>query len=147
MKTQTESSHPTQSVAIQITEQDKYQIEQLIENMQRSGRGRDNFELLLTEITRAEVVKRRDIQRNVVTMNSCVSIIDKDTSERMKFTLVYPEDANADEHKISVLSPIGTAVLGYKTGDEVQWAVPAGIKSFVIAKVDFQPEAARKARR
>lgn len=138
------AANPTQSVAIQITEQDKARLQDIIGTIQRDGSCRDDLGSLIQELDRAEVVKGHAIPRNVVTMNSRVAIVDQDTSERMTFTLVFPEDADVDENKFSVLSPIGSAVLGYKTGDEVQWAVPAGIKRFMIAKVVFQPEAAAK---
>lgn len=136
--------NPSQSVAIQITEQDKARLEDVIGAIQRGGNRREDLSSLIKELNRATVVKGNAISRNVVTMNSRVAIIDQDTSERMTFTLVFPQDADADADKISVLSPIGSAVLGYKTGDEVRWAVPAGIRRFTIAKVEFQPEAAAR---
>ena len=76
-------------------------------------------------------------------MNSRVSVIDLETSERFKFTLVFPEDADASANKISVLAPVGAAMLGYGVGDEIEWEVPAGTRRFQIAKVDYQPEARR----
>lgn len=145
MKTQNQPN-PLQSIPIQITEKDKARLEDMIGALMRGGKQRDDFSSLIAELDRATVVKASSISRNVVTMNSRVSIIDSDTSERMQFTLVFPEDADAENDKISILSPIGSGMLGYKVGDEVEWAVPAGIRRFTIAKVDHQPEAAGRPR-
>lgn len=142
MNTPNNSNSPIQSVPIHVTEQDKSRLEDMIGAIIRSGKKRDDFSSLIAELNRATVVSAKSISPNVVTMNSKVSIIDVDTSEKMKFTLVYPEDADAGENKISILSPIGSGMLGYKVGDEFQWAVPAGIRKFTIAKVNHQPEAA-----
>lgn len=146
MKTPTTPQTPTQSVPIHITEQDKSRLENMIGTILRNGKQRDDLSSLIAELDRATVVPARSISRNVVTMNSEVSIIDADTSERLKFTLVFPEDADAENDKVSILSPIGSGMLGYKVGDEVEWAVPAGIRRFKIAKVDHQPEAVSHSR-
>jgi regulator of nucleoside diphosphate kinase len=60
-------------------------------------------------------------------------------------SLVYPHEADVSENKLSVLSPIGTAILGYREGDAVAWPVPSGCVKVEIKKVVFQPEAAQKA--
>ena len=82
------------------------------------------------------------IHRGVVTMNSKVLLEDLDNRERMTVTLVFPADANADEGAVSVLAPVGTAILGYSEGDVVEWPVPDGVRRLKIRKVVYQPEAA-----
>lgn len=144
MKTSNQSNTSVQPAPIHITEQDKASLEKMIDKIKRSGEKRDSLDSLVAELDRATVVDAMQISRNVVTMNSRVSIIDADTSEMLKFTLVFPEDADAEENKISVLSPIGSGMLGYTVGDDFEWAVPAGIRKFTIAKVDHQPEAASR---
>lgn len=81
------------------------------------------------------------IPSDVVTMNTKVRFIDINESEEFVYTIVYPEDADLTHGKLSVLAPIGTALLGYREGSELVWNVPAGLKSFRIDKILYQPEA------
>lgn len=78
----------------------------------------------------------------VVTMNSKVALLDLDTSERMEYVLAFPKDANIGNGSISVLAPIGTAILGYAKGDVVEWPVPSGTRRIRIEDILYQPEAA-----
>jgi regulator of nucleoside diphosphate kinase len=64
------------------------------------------------------------------------------TGEKVAYTLVFPGKADSSTGKISVLAPIGTAVLGYRVGDVVEWRVPAGSRKFRVEKLLYQPEAA-----
>ena len=73
-------------------------------------------------------------------MNSTVRLLDPRTKEVDTYTLVYPEDANIAEGKLSVLAPIGTAILGYRVGDVVRWQVPSGMTRVRIEELVFQPE-------
>jgi regulator of nucleoside diphosphate kinase len=75
-------------------------------------------------------------------MNSRAELLDLHTGERMEFTLVYPVDADIEAGKISVLAPLGTAMLGYRVGDEFEWIVPYGLRHLKVLAVHFQPEAA-----
>ena len=96
------------------------------------------------ELKSAEIVESEKIPSVVITMNSRAELLDLETKERMQFTLVLPRDAKIDEGKISVLAPLGTAMLGYRVGDEFQWHVPYGIRRLKVTNVYFQPEAERK---
>ena len=78
-------------------------------------------------------------------MNSRAEMVDLDTDETVTFTLVFPSQANIDAEKISVLAPIGAAMLGYRVGDEFAWQVPSGVRRMRVMKVHYQPEAARNA--
>ena len=131
------------STPIYITDRDRNRLLKLIEANERSKGRRDDLRSLVSELERATIVDSQRIPRNVVTMNSLVSVVDLETSERMKITLVYPEDADASANRISVLAPIGSALLGFSVGDEIEWEVPAGTRRFLVAKVDYQPEAKR----
>ncbi len=126
---------------IYITHRDKRRLEKLIEKLERDPMNRDNLTSLVTELDRAKTVRSKDMPRNVVTMNSRVAVVDLDTSERLALTLVFPEDADVEKNKISVLAPIGSGILGYRVGDEFEWEVPEGKRRFTIAKVVYQPEA------
>ena len=75
-------------------------------------------------------------------MNSRAELVDLESGERMEFTLVLPADANINDGKISVLAPLGTAMLGYRVGDEFEWPVPYGVRRLKVTHVYFQPEAA-----
>jgi regulator of nucleoside diphosphate kinase len=67
-----------------------------------------------------------------------------DSNEEMTFAVVFPSDTNVDRRKISILVPIGTAVLGYRVGDTIEWNVPGCTRHLRIERVLFQPEAARQ---
>ena len=112
--------------------------------LDRTGTGKDSAHLLelKQELERAKVVDPTKVPADVVTMNSKVVVEDAESGEDMTYTLVYPQDANLDEDKISVLAPIGTAILGYKVGATVKWKVPAGERKFRIREILYQPEAA-----
>jgi regulator of nucleoside diphosphate kinase len=107
-----------------------------------SQRARAELKALERELGRAQVVAPEAVPANVITMNSRAELLDLDTGERMEFTLVFPSDANIDEGKISVLAPLGTAMLGYRVGDEFEWTVPYGLRRLKVTNVHFQPETA-----
>ena len=92
------------------------------------------------EINRAKVVEPKDIPGTAVTMNSTVRMTDMDTDEEMEYTLVFPDDADVDAGKISIMSPIGTAILGYSVGDVIEWRVPRGTCRIRIDEIVYQPE-------
>jgi regulator of nucleoside diphosphate kinase len=75
-------------------------------------------------------------------MECRVLLEDADTHESATYTLVQPEHADFEAGRLSVLAPIGTAILGYREGDVVEWPVPAGVRRIRILKVLYQPEAA-----
>lgn len=87
------------------------------------------------------MVALRDIPGDVITMNSKAVLIDLDTGEEMSYTLVFPHDADIDQHKISIFAPIGTAMLGYSVGDTFEWRVPAGLRRLKVKEILYQPEA------
>lgn len=107
-----------------------------------SERTRAELKALESELDRAQVVAPEAVPADVITMNSRAELFDLDTGERMEFTLVFPSEANIDEGKISVLAPLGTAMLGYRVGDEFEWTVPYGLRRLKVTHVHFQPEAA-----
>jgi len=123
---------------IYITERDMERLQALID----IGGKKDAayLERLEEELDRAKVVDPRDIPHDVVTMNSSVLVKDLDTNEEKTFVLVFPGKANMTENAISILAPVGTALIGYKEGDVIDWEVPAGTKRIQIIKVIYQPE-------
>jgi regulator of nucleoside diphosphate kinase len=90
-------------------------------------------------------VKSGKVPPDVVTMNSRVRIKDLNRGRELTYQIVFPEHADLDENRISVLAPIGTALLGYRAGTTVEWQVPSGTRRFRILGVEYQPEAVRAA--
>ncbi|QEC51221.1 GreA/GreB family elongation factor [Anseongella ginsenosidimutans] len=93
------------------------------------------------ELKKAVKVPSKKVTTNVVTMNSRVSIEDMETKREFELTIVYPANANIAEKRVSVLAPIGTALLGYTEGSIVEWEMPNGMKRLLIKKILYQPEA------
>ncbi len=128
---------------IHITELDRKRLIDLITNAQSGEyRGSIYLEKLRGELNRADIVLPQEIPGDVITMNSKVVLLDLDTQEEETYTLVYPENANSTEGRISILAPIGTAMLGYRVGDVFEWEVPAGKRRLKVDKILYQPEAA-----
>jgi regulator of nucleoside diphosphate kinase len=99
-------------------------------------------EKLMKELESAKIVKPELIPANVVTMNSIVKISFLNNQKEVQFQIVYPDQANLKEHKISIFSPIATALIGYQAGEEIEWLVPAGLTKIRIEQIVYQPEAA-----
>jgi regulator of nucleoside diphosphate kinase len=122
---------------IHITEFDAKRIRELLDKMTKQQHSRE----LEMELDRAVVVPPKNIPADIITMNSTVRLLDLDTKENLTYTLVFPEQANINEGKISVLAPIGTAMIGYRVGDTFMWRVPDGERKFRVEAVLYQPEA------
>ena len=95
---------------------------------------------LQKEMERAAIVDSREVSGDIVTMNSKVLL--SLNEEEMEVSLVYPKEADFLRNRLSVLSPIGTAILGYSAGARITWDVPSGMAKIQIKKVLYQPEAA-----
>jgi regulator of nucleoside diphosphate kinase len=107
-----------------------------------SKRGLGEMSPLQNELLRADIVAAGDLPADVITMNSRAELLDLDTLERMELTLVFPREANVEEGRISVLTPLGTAMLGYSVGDTFEWRIPYGVRRLEVTAVRFQPESA-----
>jgi len=129
---------------IYITEFDLKRLKELIKVAEEFGDKRvvRYLEELDEELDRAEAMKPQEIPDDVITMNSTFRLRDVDTDQETVYTLVFPGDADSARGKVSILAPIGTAVLGYKIGDMIEWEVPAGRKRFKVEQIMYQPEAA-----
>jgi len=129
--------------SITITQRDLERLRNLLSDAV-SQSSRDYLEKLEAELNRATIVTPEEIPADVVTMNSTVRLVDLDTDEDMIVTLVYPDEADIRQGKISVLAPIGTGMIGYRVGDIFEWEVPEGTRRLKIAEMMYQPEAAGK---
>lgn len=110
-------------------------------NDARSNGGNQYIKNLDSELSDALLLEPEKIPPDVITMNTKVQFTDVEESEEFVYTIVYPEEADLEQGRLSILAPIGTALIGYRVGDEVAWEVPAGIKKFRIEKIIYQPEA------
>lgn len=132
----------TQERHLLVTETDLERLQRLIE-LHSDGRNATLVEMLDQELARAEVTSSQEVPPDVVTMNSTVIFEDVETGERRRVTLCYPQDARSDEGRISVIAPIGSALLGLSVGQSIQWPVPGGrTRTLRIVAVPYQPEAA-----
>ena len=131
------------SGAIWLTEQDYIRLKHLLAELARqSTRMQAGVDTLEEILELARVVQPGKVPGNVVTMNSRVRYDDVRTHESGTVTLVYPADADSSEGRISVLSPVGAALLGESEGHEVELPLPHGqARRIRIVNVLYQPEA------
>ena len=127
-----------------ITDADAQQLRMLLSNTEFSGeRDRIQWEAREEEIEKAKVVPPEQMPNDVVTMRSRVRIVDMRTGEQLVYQIVYPHEANYAEKKISILAPIGMALLGYRAGTEIEWQVPSGSRRLRIEAVEQDAESRR----
>lgn len=102
---------------------------------------------LLAELDRAEVVEPEDVPADVVTMNSKVRFV-LESGEEFCLTLVYPQDVDGSAERISILAPVGSALLGLSAGEQIEWPRPGGgVMKVRLVEVVYQPERAGEFRR
>jgi regulator of nucleoside diphosphate kinase len=131
-----------------ITEPDMERLRRLPDSVRNSAsKDQQHLAMLEEELDRARIVLADRVPADVVTMNSQVRMTDLDTGKEMAYTLVFPRDAEFSQSKISVLAPIGTAILGYRAGDVIEWNVPGGKRKLRVEEILHQPEAAERAAR
>ena len=124
---------------ILITRVDCDRLEALLDS--RAVRSLPGLDALRVELERAELVEPREIPREVATMNSKVKFIEDASGKTFELTLVYPQQAGQPE-SISILAPVGSALLGLRVGQTIQWPMPGGKTSELrLLEVLEQPEA------
>lgn len=127
------------SPAITVTRLDLARLERLLDSLDEYGPAAEALE---AELSRAQVVGHDEIPAGVVTMNSIVHCREESSGKEYTLKLVYPEDAG-QENSVSILAPVGTALLGLTTGQTIDWPVPGGKQlKLTLISVDYQPEAA-----
>ena len=123
---------------IVITKRDADRIDSLLENL--CGKNFPGKAQLEAELNRASIVNSEDIPPNVVTMNSTV-VFQTGDGKQFSLKLVYPKDTDGSTEKLSILAPIGSAILGLKEGDSISWPVHGGTSMDVqIIRVADQPD-------
>lgn len=98
-------------------------------------RDQEHLEELRVELERAQVLEPEKISAKVITMNKLVRFVDLSSGKRQEVVLVSPSEADVSARRISVLAPLGTALLGNREGDEVEWLMPGGIRRLQIEAV------------
>ena len=124
---------------ITMSSLDEARLERLLES--DAYRQLPGVDALLSEMERANVVKPVDMPPDVVTMNSTIRFVDDSNGAEFEYTLVYPADAGKPD-TISVLAPVGSALLGLSVGQSIAWRVPGGRElDLRVLAVVRQPEA------
>jgi regulator of nucleoside diphosphate kinase len=129
-------------VTITVTQLDFSRLTKLIQTLRENKSVDPEYlKFLGEELQRAKKIDSKLITPDFVTMNSVFNVVFLDSGKSMELHLVYPQSANFSKGLISVLSPLGCALLGYKAGDEVIFKAPKGEQKVRIEKVIYQPEA------
>jgi regulator of nucleoside diphosphate kinase len=127
---------------IVITEIDFDRLNRLIDSPRYRVTHSTLLRELQQELNRGTVVSPLKVPRGVVTMRSRVRVRDLRTDESEIYTLVYPEEADINQRKLSVLAPLGTALLGARVGHTVKVNAPAGVRRLRVERILYQPESA-----
>ncbi len=124
------------TLPIQITASDLRKLRELIRvGTLQQGPDLENLKRLEAELERASVVSEDELPDDVITMNSTAELENLDRGGCLSYTLVYPEMADIDEGRISVLAPLGMAMIGYRVGDEFEWPTPGGTIRFRVRRL------------
>lgn len=121
---------------------DRMRLAGLIKLLREEPDKHEALDALKEKLERARIIKPEEVPPSLVTMNSEVILSDLDSGERLTLKVVFPAAADPTAGRVSVLSPIGLALLGRSEGAEVQWPVPGGTRRLHLITLSFQPEAA-----
>jgi regulator of nucleoside diphosphate kinase len=127
---------------IVISRTDAARLRDLIAARARVARDQDHLDELAAELERARIADPEDLPADVITIDTSVRVLDLVSGERRELTVVLPVQSDASAGRISVLAPLGTALLGYRVGDEIEWRMPGGLRRMRIETV--QPPAVER---
>lgn len=124
---------------IVITQRDYERLEMLLDSL--SAQNSLHGVGLIDELQRADLVPSQEIPATVITMNSRATFTVLSSGKQLTYTLVYPQDMDASGDKISILAPVGSALLGLSVGQEIEWSLGAGKTTRIrVDSIDYQPE-------
>ncbi len=124
-----------------VSDRDARRLRVLVDQALHLGPREKEYALrLLGEIDRADIVPHEKLPEDVIALYSEVELEDLDDGEISKYTLVFPEEADVTEGKISILAPIGTGMLGFRVGNEFKWETPGGEMRLKVRKVTANKE-------
>jgi regulator of nucleoside diphosphate kinase len=130
-----------QSHSLIVSDTDIERLSQLIRDLRDSRfRDQDQVDLLEQSLENAEVTASARFPRNAIKMNSRFRVLDLGTGKKQVYTLVYPDQADVSSGSISVLAPIGIALLGRRQGDTIEVDVPSRVRRFRIERVLYPPD-------
>ena len=126
-----------------LTELDAVRLESMLDQLRRRAPEElSSVEALEDRVDAARVVHQSCIEPQIVTMNSTVVLTDRSSDEAVELTLAYPREADADHGRVSVLSPVGRALIGARIGEVLRVAVPGQRdRTFEVTAIPYQPEA------
>ena len=130
----------SENPSITISAIDLQRLEAMLESSQY--RDQPGASALHKELERAQVLDPKDLPHDVVSMNSIAECVEEGSGRAHELTLVYPRDADAAQGRVSVLAPVGMALLGLKIGQSIDWPAPAGTLRLRVTAIRYQPEAA-----
>ncbi|WP_372654722.1 nucleoside diphosphate kinase regulator [Halobacteriovorax sp.] len=120
-----------------MTEKDYLRLNNLLK-----GINIEDYENLEIELERAKIVLDNELPAHVVTMNSTLEYTELKSGKTQEITIVYPQDSDPETHKVSILAPLASALIGLSVGQEINWMFPSGeTKRLKVTSVKYQPEA------
>jgi regulator of nucleoside diphosphate kinase len=123
------------NLPIVISQTDAVRLRALLAARASSARDQEHLDELAAELERARIAALDEVPVNVITIHSRVAVLDLVSGERRELTLVLPRESDPGAGRISVLAPMGTALLGHRVGDEVAWRMPGGPRRLRIESV------------
>lgn len=124
------------SQTIVVTDRDFWRLNALVRTRTADyTRDQEHLDRLEEELVRSVPVATAEVPTDVVTMHSRVTVRDLDAGTSRIYTLVFPHEADLPFGRLSVLAPLGTALLGYRVGDEIEWVMPGGVRRLRIESV------------
>lgn len=122
--------------SIHVTNQDLQRLRHVIgPAATTSALDRQHLEMLSAELDRAVIVDDEEVRPDLIRMRTRVRIRDCSSRESEEYTLVYPWEADVQLNLLSVLAPLGTALLGYREGDRINWQLPGGVRALYVEKI------------
>lgn len=122
--------------SIHVTNQDLQRLRRVIGSASHaSALDQQHREMLSAELDRAIIVDDEDIPPDVIRMRTRVRVRDGSSRQSDDYTLVYPWEADVHSSLLSVLAPLGTALLGYREGDRIDWHLPGGVRELRVEKI------------
>lgn len=133
--------------AILVTAADMFRLRGLLAAQHPEGdRDLEHIEALRAGLAAASIVEPGELPSDVATIHSRVAVRDLERGTLIAYTIVPPAEADAGAGRLSVLAPLGTALLGRRAGDEIVFESPAGERRLRLERVVYQPEAAHRQR-
>jgi regulator of nucleoside diphosphate kinase len=122
--------------SIHVTNQDLQRLRGVIGSAARTSTlDQQHLEMLSAELDRAVITDDNDIPPDVIRMHTHVRVRDSSSSQTEDYTLVYPWEADVHLNLLSVLAPLGTALLGFREGDHIEWQLPGGVRELIVEKI------------